>query len=116
MKKALSRNNLRLQRKRRIRGKVRGTQLRPRLAVFRSLRNIYAQVINDEQGFTLVSSHGKGTKSPNTVEGAREAGKHIAKKCLEKNITEVVFDRGGYKYHGKVKALAEGAREGGLKF
>ncbi len=105
-----------MQRKRRIQARIRGTEKRPRLVVFRSLKNIYSQVINDEKGVTLVFSSQKEVKSGNTVEGAREAGKYIARKCLEKNITQVVFDRGGYKYHGKVKALAEGAREGGLKF
>jgi len=113
----VSRNNLRLHRKRRIEAKIRGTAKRPRLSVFRSLKSIYAQVINDENGKTLVSaSLQEIKKTKNDISGAKEIGKLIAKKCLEKKISEVVFDRSGYKYHGKVKAVADGAREGRLKF
>lgn len=112
-----SRNKLRLHRKRRVRAKIAGTAERPRLAVFRSLRNISAQVIDDTKGATLASIRlTEIKKAKNDVAGANEAGKMLAKKCLEKKIGRVVFDRSGYKYHGKVKALAEGAREGGLKF
>jgi large subunit ribosomal protein L18 len=111
-----SRNNLRLQRKRRIRAKVIGTAEIPRLAVFRSLLGFQAQVINDEKGVTLVSADLKEAKAKNNIEGAKKVGTLIAKKCADKKITAVVFDRAGYKYHGKVKAAAEGAREGGLKF
>lgn len=113
----LNNNTGRLQRKRRIRAKVTGTSSCPRLAVYKSLKAVYAQVIDDAQGKTLVSATtGEMKKAANTIEGAKEVGKLIAKKCAEAKITAVVFDRAGYKYHGKVKALAEGAREGGLKF
>jgi large subunit ribosomal protein L18 len=113
----LSRNKLRLHRKKRIESKIRGADKKPRLSVFRSLKNLYVQVINDKNSKTLVSVRLKEIKkAKNDVAGARELGKLIAKKCLEKNISEVVFDRSGYKYHGKVKAMADGAREGGLKF
>lgn len=113
----ISRNNLRLHRKRRIEAKIRGTAKRPRLSVFRSLKNLYTQVINDENGKTLVAAGLQEIKkSKNDIARAKEVGKLLAKKCLEKKISEVVFDRSGYKYHGKVKAVADGAREGGLKF
>ena len=111
-------NKARLQRHKRVRGKISGTAACPRLCVYRSLKNIYAQIIDDEQGVTLVSAstmdkdfNGFG----GNVEAAAEIGKKVAAKALEKGITEVVFDRGGYVYHGRVKALADGAREGGLK-
>jgi large subunit ribosomal protein L18 len=112
----ISRNNLRLQRKRRIRAKVSGTAETPRLAVFRSLKDLRVQVINDETGMTIVSANSKEAKAKNTVEGAKKIGELVAKKCADKKIKKIVFDRAGYKYHGKVKAMAEGAREGGLKF
>ena len=111
-------NKARLKRHMRVRAKISGTPERPRLSVFRSAKHIYAQIIDDEQGVTLVSAstmdkdfNGNG----GNVEAAAEIGKKIAAKALEKGITEVVFDRGGYVYHGRVKALADGAREGGLK-
>jgi len=110
-----SRNNLRLQRKKRIRAKIKGTAKIPRLCIFRSIKSIYAQVINDEKSEVIVASK-LSNKSKNNVEGAKKIGIDIAKKCLEKKIEKIVFDRSGYKYHGKVKSLAEGAREGGLKF
>lgn len=107
----------RLQRKKRVRAKIFGTAERPRLAVFKSLRGIYAQVIDDAKGKTLASaSFSEIKKIKNTMDGAKEVGKLIAKKCIEIKITSVVYDRAGYKYHGKVRFLAEGAREGGLKF
>ena len=113
----VSRNNLRLHRKRRIEAKIRGTAKRPRLAVFRSLKSLYAQVIDDENGKSLVAAGLKEIKkTKNDIVGAKEIGKLIAKKCADRKISEVVFDRSGYKYHGKVKAVADGAREGGLKF
>jgi large subunit ribosomal protein L18 len=104
----------------RIRKKVRGTAGRPRLAVFRSLNHIYAQVIDDEKGVTLCSassveksaSIGKG----GNIEAAKTIGKLIAERAREKGISAVVFDRGGYIYHGRVKTLAEAAREAGLQF
>lgn len=111
-----SKNNLRLHRRRRVRAKISGNSQRPRLCVFKSLRVISAQVIDDTKGITLASADSKATKAKNDIDGATEVGRAIAKKCLAKKINEVVFDRAGYKYHGKVKALADGAREGGLKF
>jgi len=111
-----SRNNLRLQRRRRVRAKVSGTEQRPRLSVFKSLTSVYVQVIDDVNGKTLVSASSKEAKAKNDVEGAKKMGILIAKKCKDKKVEGVVFDRAGYKYHGKVKAFAEGAREGGLKF
>jgi len=113
-----SRNKLRLKRQRRVRAKIFGTAKKPRLAVFRSLEKTYAQVINDEKGITLAAIETKKASAKskkNKVEEAGEAGKLIAKKCAEIKISQAVFDRGGYKYHGRVKALAEGAREGGLR-
>lgn len=112
----VSRNKLRLHRKRRVRAKIKGTSKRPRFSVFRSLRGFSAQLIDDTAGKTLVSSGFKKAKVKNNVEGAKVFGKLVARKCAEKKIKSVVFDRAGYKYHGKIKAIAEGAREGGLKF
>ena len=107
-------NVARLRRHRRVRGKISGTAARPRLDVFRSAKHIYAQVIDDEQGVTLASASSINAYGGN-VEAAKKVGENIAKKCLEKGITEVVYDRGGFVYHGRVQALAEGAREAGLK-
>jgi large subunit ribosomal protein L18 len=113
----LSRNQKRLHRKRRVRIKVSGTSQRPRLCVFRSLNVIYGQLIDDQQAKTLVATDSRSLKSKKfDQETAKETGKQLAKLAQEKKIKEVVFDRGGYLYHGKVRALAEGAREGGLKF
>lgn len=112
----LSRNKLRLHRKRRIRARIFGTAERPRLAIFRSLKKIEGQVIDDNKMATFIHSDSRKLKVKNNISGAEKVGEDIAKKCLAKKIKEVVFDRGGYKYHGKVKALAEGARKGGLKF
>ena len=104
----------------RIRRRVTGTPERPRLAVFRSLNHIYAQVIDDTKGVTLAaaSSNEKSapTKSGGNVAGAKEIGKLVAVRAKEKGIAKVVFDRGGYLYHGRVKALADAAREAGLEF
>ena len=109
----------RIKRHQRVRGKISGTAERPRLSVFRSENNIYAQIIDDVAGNTLVSAssvekgfEGKG----GNVEAAKKIGAAIAERALQKGIEEVVFDRGGYIYHGRVQELAEGAREGGLKF
>jgi large subunit ribosomal protein L18 len=112
-----SKNEARLRVHRRIRKTLRGSSERPRLNVFRSLQHIYAQVIDDGQGRTLVaaSSAEKG-RSGGNIAGAKEVGKLLAERALAKGVTQVVFDRGGYKYHGRVKALADAAREGGLKF
>ena len=109
----------RKRRHKRLRAKISGTKERPRLCVFRSHKNIWAQIINDEEGHTLVSASSKEIKSEKKLtktEVAFEVGKLIGKKALEAGIEKVVFDRRGYKYHGRVKALAEGAREAGLKF
>ena len=111
-------NVARLRRHRRVRGKISGTAARPRLDVFRSAKLIYAQVIDDEQGVTLASASSMDkdfNAYGGNVEAAKKVGENIAKKCLEKGITEVVYDRGGFVYHGRVQALAEGAREAGLK-
>jgi large subunit ribosomal protein L18 len=107
----------RLRIKRSIRKKVNGTSQVPRLSVFRSNRAIYAQIIDDTKGFTLVSASSKEiTENNATIEIAKEVGKKLAEKAIASGIDKVVFDRNGYLYHGKVKALAEGGREGGLKF
>ena len=112
-------NAQRLKRHKRVRGKISGTPERPRLNVFRSEANIYAQIIDDVNGVTLVSAssldksfEGKG----GNIEAARKVGQMVAERAKAKGIDTVVFDRGGYVYHGRVQALAEGAREGGLNF
>ncbi len=116
--KALSRDR----RHRRVRARVSGTSQRPRLNVFRSLSNIYAQVIDDEAGRTLVSASTIDAdvkaqlEGKNKTEAAKVVGKVVAERAKEAGINAVVFDRGGYQYHGRVAALAEGAREGGLEF
>ncbi len=112
----------RKRRHQRIRMKISGTPARPRLNVFRSLDNIYAQVIDDVAGHTLVSASTIDRKLADALSGktkkeqAALVGKVVAERALAAGITEVVFDRGGYLYHGRIKALADGAREGGLKF
>ncbi len=110
--------NKRKKRHRRIRGKVKGTSQRPRLFVFRSNQHIYAQLIDDQKEKTLLSLSDLDLKSSqkSKKEKASEVGKLMAEEALKKKIKKVVFDRGGYKYHGRVKALAEGAREKGLEF
>lgn len=113
---------LRKKRHRRVRYKVNGTAERPRLNVSRSIQHIYAQLIDDEAGRTLaaISTQNKDLreklKSGGNIAAAKEIGKQIAELGKAKGVTAVVFDRGGYKYHGRVKALADGAREGGLQF
>ena len=112
-------NKARQKRHLRVRNHISGTAERPRLNVFSSLSNIYAQVIDDVNGVTLVSASTKDKDFQNyggNVEAAKAIGEAIAKRAQEKGITEVVFDRGGYVYHGRVAALAEAAREAGLKF
>jgi large subunit ribosomal protein L18 len=117
-KKTLRRAKIR----RRVRSKISGTAERPRLSVYRSLKHIYLQIINDGAGETLVSVSTKTAELQDSLKGksyserAAVVGKFIAEKAVEKGITTVVFDRGGYLYHGKVKAVAEAAREGGLQF
>lgn len=113
----LRKNLTKINRKRRIRHRISGTVECPRLSVYRSLGFIYAQIIDDNSGKTLVSASDiKNTKAKSKIESAKVVGKEIAKKALEKKIEKIVFDRNGYKYHGRIKALAESAREGGLKF
>ena len=112
-------NKARQKRQLRVRNHISGTAERPRLNVYRSLANIYAQIIDDEKGVTLVSASTQEKGFENyggNVEAAKAVGAAIAKRALEKGINEVVFDRGGYVYHGRVAALAEAAREAGLKF
>ena len=102
--------------KTRIRGKISGTPERPRMSVFRSNKGIYVQVIDDIAGTTLVASSSKGLEGGTKTEVAAKVGADIAKKAMEKGITQVVFDRNGYLFHGRVKSLADAAREAGLKF
>ena len=120
MIKKTSRNKLRKKRHYRVRSKVSGTDVRPRLNVFRSNKHIYAQIIDDLKGHTIVSASTMDKDLNITASGNAEAaakvGTAIAKKALDKNITTVVFDRAGYLYHGRVAKLAEAAREAGLKF
>ena len=112
-------NKQRLQRHKRVRGKISGTKECPRLNVFRSSKHIYAQIIDDVAGVTLCSAStlDKGFEgSTGNADAAKKVGQAVADKAAKLGITEVVFDRGGFIYHGRVKALAEGARDGGLKF
>ena len=102
--------------KTRIRGKISGTAARPRMTVFRSNKQIYVQLIDDLAGVTLVSTSSKGIEEGTKSEIAAKVGENIAKKAIEAGITEVVFDRNGYLFHGRVKSLADAARNGGLKF
>jgi large subunit ribosomal protein L18 len=107
----------RTKRHRRVRKKVVGTPARPRLAVFRSNRHIYAQVIDDVAGRTLASSSSLATKAgDDPIANAKEVGLALAARAKDAGVTSVAFDRGGFMYHGRVKALADGAREGGLEF
>jgi large subunit ribosomal protein L18 len=115
--------NTRLRSKRRIRKKISGTLETPRLTIYRSLGNIYGQLIDDSTGRTLASASSLSKDELEELKAAKGkiakskmVGKLVAKKALEKNITKVVFDRNGYRYHGRVKAFADGVREGGLKF
>lgn len=113
------RNKARLKRHMRVRAKISGTPECPRLDVFRSAKHIYAQIIDDQNGVTLAAASSMDKDFEGTggnKEAAKKVGLAIAKKASDKGISEVVFDRGGYIYHGRVKELAEGAREGGLKF
>lgn len=120
MIRKVSRNEHRLRIHRRIRRKVRGTPERPRLCVFRSLKHIYAQVIDDTSGRTLAAASSLEKNAPvkggGNVAAAAAIGRLIGERALAKGIKKVVFDRGGYAYHGRVKALAEAAREAGLEF
>lgn len=120
MPKIRTKEDARLRRKRRLRRKIEGNQDMPRLSVYRSLNHIYVQAIDDRTGKTLLSASSLELKEKATKTGNKEAaklvGQLIAEKCKQKGIDEVVFDRGGYLYHGRIKALAEAARAAGLKF
>ena len=112
----ISKIERRIKIKTRIRGKVSGTASRPRLSVFRSNKQIYAQLIDDLAGKTLAAASSKGIEDGSKSEIAAKVGKAIAEKAMAAGISEVVFDRNGYLFHGRVKSLADAAREGGLKF
>src|SRR3982751_6927194 len=115
----LTTREARLRRHRRVRGKIRGTAERPRLQVFRSNRGIFAQLVDDDAGRTLAAASWKELPAPfkgDKTEQAAEVGKRLAAAAKKSGVESVVFDRGGYLYHGRVKALAESAREGGLSF
>ncbi|MBM7588289.1 large subunit ribosomal protein L18 [Bacillus pakistanensis] len=113
-------NKVRKKRHARVRSKITGTEARPRLNVYRSNKNIYAQLIDDVNGVTIVSASSvdkeAGLESTGNVDAAVKVGELVAKRAVEKGLKSVVFDRGGYLYHGRVKALAEAARENGLEF
>ena len=114
----MAENKKNLNRKRRagrVRAKITGTAMRPRVSVFRSHLDFRVQVIDDVSGTTLASGSLADAKAKNTVDGAEKLGTYMAKECAAKKITEVVYDRNGYKYHGKVKALADAMRKGGIK-
>ncbi|MGY6742116.1 MAG: 50S ribosomal protein L18 [Cecembia sp.] len=115
---AFNKNLRRLRIKKSIRRKINGTDSRPRLSVFKSNTGIYAQLVDDLKGHTLAHASSKelGTAKNSNLTVSKEVGKKLAERAVAKGVTEVVFDRSGYIYHGNVKALAEGAREGGLKF
>lgn len=106
----------RLSRKRRIRSRVQGTPERPRMSVYRSLTQLRVQVIDDTSGKTLAAASSKEAKAKMNIEGAKKVGELIAKKAKDAGVSAVVFDRNAYKYHGRVKALADAARESGLQF
>jgi len=119
MKHTIDKNSRRVRIHVRIRRAVRGSSERPRLAIFRSLKHIYAQVIDDHSGRTIVAASSNDKQSAisgGNLAGAKAIGKLVAERAIEKGIKQVVFDRGGYLYHGRVKALAEAAREAGLEF
>ncbi len=115
---AFNKNSRRLRIKQGIRKKISGTDSRPRLSVFKSNTGIYAQLVDDLKGQTLAQASSKelGAKQNTKVEVSKEVGKKLAERAIANGVSEVVFDRNGYLYHGNVKALADGAREGGLKF
>ncbi len=122
MSPRVTKKNAWIRRKYRVRKKVRGNEIRPRLNVYRSNKHIYAQIIDDVSGCTRVAASTlspevkSSLKSTGNIEAAKRVGALIAQKCLEKQITQVVFDRSGFLYHGRVKALAQSARENGLQF
>ena len=109
-----TKEQIRLRRRRRVRAKVRGTAARPRLSVFRSNRGLFVQLIDDEAGVTLAAAEWTEARDLKPMERAKKVGELLAERAKKAGIERAVFDRGGYQYHGRVKALAEGAREGGL--
>jgi large subunit ribosomal protein L18 len=111
-----SKNEIRGRIHERIRRRLSGTSERPRLAIFRSLSHTYAQVIDDSKGVTVAAASTAGSKGGGNVAAAKKIGEEVARKAMEKGVKRVVFDRGGYLYHGRVKALADAAREAGLEF
>lgn len=113
-----TRSEMRVIRHKRIRKHLAGTESRPRLAVFRSQKHIYAQIIDDSKGITLAaaSSAEKSLSAADTIEGAKKVGEALGQRAKEKGVTKVIFDRGGFRYHGCVASLADGAREAGLDF
>lgn len=119
-RKTSSKQIVRFKRKRRIRARIEGTSDRPRMTVFRSNKHLYVQLVDDLKGHTIVSAStleaDNKDKIGGNIEGAKTIGGLVAKRALAKNIVDVVFDRSGYIYHGKLKAVADAAREGGLKF
>ncbi|HSR70489.1 MAG TPA: 50S ribosomal protein L18 [Acidobacteriota bacterium] len=116
MSKFKSRNHRRKQKQKRIRNRIAGTAERPRLCIFRSLKHTYVQIVDDEQGRTLASASTLSKDRGADIESAREVGRTIAQKAKKEGIENVVFDRSGYVYRGRVRALADAAREAGLKF
>ena len=119
MKHTIDKNSRRLRIHVRIRRAVKGSNERPRLAIFRSLKHIYAQIIDDRSGRTIVAASSNNREvsiNGGNLAGAKAIGKQVAERAIEKGIKKVVFDRGGYLYHGRVKALADAAREAGLEF
>lgn len=122
MVKKESRSKIRVKKHLRMRNKLQGTTVRPRLSVYRSEKHIYAQIIDDTKGSTLVAAStvekavAEGLAATSNIDAAKAVGEAVAKKALAKGINEVVFDRGGFLYHGRVKALADAAREAGLQF
>jgi large subunit ribosomal protein L18 len=114
----LTKPQQRLRRRRRVRARIRGSAKRPRLSVYRSNRGVFTQLIDDDAGRTLVAVNWteKELRGLDPMEQAKKAGELLAKRASESGVEACVFDRGGYRYHGRVKAVAEGAREGGLKF
>jgi len=116
MKKITTKSDQRQRRHARIRARVTGTSVKPRLSIFKSNRHMYAQLIDDTTGATIIGISSEKADGKNMTEKSKELGKMIAKVAISKNIAEIAFDRGGFKYTGKIKLFADSAREGGLKF
>jgi len=112
----ITKSKRRLRIRRGIRTKIAGTSERPRLSVYKSNKAVYAQIVDDSKGHTLAAASSTEVGTADTIEGSKQVGLKLAEKAKAAGVETIVFDRGGYQYHGKVKALAEGAREGGLKF